>query len=165
VTKIAETNRVVDPYRLTFDANGNLIAGSYNYMIYSIDPLGEVTVIGKTRKYNVNPLEVEPIPGSSGYVIRGQSVDSSGHPAVYKFTRPDTYEKLFESPMINAIGFDKLGISTPSSGASLSPAPFRPDTSTWSIAMIRTFNSRRRLIPLNGPSTISVLTLRTTYSC
>ena len=109
VTKIAETNRVVDPYRLMFDANGNLIAGSYNYMIYSIDPLGEVTVIGKTRKYNINPLEVEPIPGSSGYVIRGQSVDSSGHPAVYKFTRPDTYEKLFESPMINAIGFDKLG--------------------------------------------------------
>lgn len=109
VTKIAETNRVVDPYRLTFDANGNLIAGSYNYMIYSIDPLGEVTVIGKTRKYNINPLEVEPIPGSGGYVIRAQSVESPENPAVYKFTPPDTYEKLFESPMINAIGFDKLG--------------------------------------------------------
>lgn len=109
VTKIAETNRVVDPYRLTFDANGNLIAGSYDYMIYSIDPLGEVTVIGKTRKYNINPLEVEPIPGSNGYVIRAQNLDPSGNPAVYKFTPPDTYEKLFESPGINAIGFDKLG--------------------------------------------------------
>lgn len=109
VTKIAETNRVVDPYRLTLDANGNLIAGSYNYMIYSIDPNGEVTVIGKTRKYDINPLEVEPIPGSNGYVIRAQCVDSSGNPAVYKFTPPDTYEKLFESPSINAIGFDRLG--------------------------------------------------------
>jgi len=109
VTKIAETNRVVDPYRLTFDANGNLIVGSYHYMIYSIDPLGEVTIIGKTRKYNINPLEVEPIPDSNNYVVRTQSVDSSGNPAVYRFTPPDTYEKLFESPMINAIGFDKLG--------------------------------------------------------
>lgn len=109
VTKIAETNRVVDPYRLTFDANGNLIAGSYDYMIYSIDPLGEVTVIGKTRKYNINPLEVEPVPGSEAYVIRGHPVNGAGNPAVYKFTPPDTYEKLFESPMINAIGFDKLG--------------------------------------------------------
>jgi len=109
VTKIAETNRVVDPFRLTFDAKGNLIVGSYHYMIYSIDPLGEVTIIGKTRKYNINPLEVEPIPDSNGYVVRTQSVDSSGNPAVYRFTPPDTYEKLFESPSINAIGFDKLG--------------------------------------------------------
>lgn len=109
VTKIAETNRTVDPYRLTFDSNGHLIAGSYNYMIYSIDPLGGVEVIGKTRKYNINPLEVEPIPGSNSYVVRAQSVDSTGNPAVYKFTRPDTYEKLFESPSINAIGFDRLG--------------------------------------------------------
>lgn len=109
VTKIAETNRVVDPFRLTFDADGNLIAGSYNYMIYSIDPLGEVTVIGKTRKYNINPLEVEPIPGSGSYLVRGYVVDGVGDPAVYKFTPPDTYMKLFESPMINAIGFDKRG--------------------------------------------------------
>jgi hypothetical protein len=109
VTKIAETNRIVDPYRLTFDANGNLIVGSYNYMIYSIDPFGDVTVIGKTRKYDINPLEVEPIPNSSSYIIRAQRVDSTGNPAVYKFTPPDTYEKLFESPSINAIGFDRLG--------------------------------------------------------
>ncbi len=109
VTKIAETNRVVDPYRLTFDANGNLIAGSYNYMIYSIDPLGGVEVIGKTRKYDIIPLEVEPIPNSSSYIIRAQRVDSTGNPCVVKFTPPDTYETLFESPFINAIGFDKLG--------------------------------------------------------
>ena len=109
VTKIAETNRVVDPFRLTFDAKGHLIAGSYNYLIYDIDPLGGVKVIGKTRKYNINPLEVEPVPGSEAYVIRGYPVDGAGIPAVYKFTPPDTYEKLFESPSINAIGYDKLG--------------------------------------------------------
>jgi hypothetical protein len=109
VTKIAETNRIVDPYRLTFDASGNLIAGSYNYMIYSIAPDGEVSVIGKTRKYDINPLEVEPIPGANGYVIRAQRVDSAGNPRVVKYTPPDTYETLFESPMINAIGFDRLG--------------------------------------------------------
>lgn len=109
VTKVAETNRVVDPFRLTLDAKGHLIAGSYNYLIYDIDPLGVVKVIGKTRKYNFNPLEVEPVPGSEAYVIRGYPVDGAGNPAVYKFTSPDTYEKLFESPSINAIGFDKLG--------------------------------------------------------
>ncbi len=48
VTKIAETNRAVDPYRLTFDSNGNLIAGSYNYMILAIDP----SVVRLTLLYN-----------------------------------------------------------------------------------------------------------------
>jgi hypothetical protein len=110
VTKIAETNRAVDPYRLTFDSNGNLIAGSYNYMILAIDPRGGVEVIGKTRKYNINPLEVEPMPNSNGcYIIRGQLVEVAGNPVVCKFTPPDNYEKLFDAPYINAIGYDKLG--------------------------------------------------------
>jgi hypothetical protein len=109
VTKIAETNRALDAYRLTFDSRGYLIAGSYNYMIFAIDPSGGVEVIGKTRKYNINPLEVEPVPNSSSYVIRAQIVDGAGNPGVYKFTQPDNYEKLFESPSINAIGYDKLG--------------------------------------------------------
>lgn len=109
VTKIAETNRTVDPYRLTFDSKGHLIAGSYNYLIYDLDPLGGVEVIGKTRKYNINPLEVEPVPGSGAFIVLSTRVDGTGNPAVYKFTPPDTYEKLFESPAVNAIGFDKLG--------------------------------------------------------
>jgi len=109
ITKIAESNRALDAYRLTFDSRGYLIAGSYNYMIFAIDPSGGVEVIGKTRKYNINPLEVEPVPNSSSYVIRAQIVDGAGNPGVYKFTPPDNYEKLFESPSINAIGYDKQG--------------------------------------------------------
>jgi len=78
-------------------------------MIFAIDPSGRVEVIGKTRKYNITPLEVEPVPNSNGYIIRGDIVDATGNPVVCKFTPPDYYEKLFESPYINAIGYDNLG--------------------------------------------------------
>jgi hypothetical protein len=109
VVKIAETNKVYDPYRLTVDSSGHLIVASYGYLLYDIDPSGEVTVIGKTRKYNITPMEIEISPAGA-YVLRGNYYPPGVNDyAVFVFTRPDTYTKVIENANVTAIGYDKLG--------------------------------------------------------
>lgn len=105
VFKVAETNRIVDPYRLTFDASGNLLVASYNYMIYRIDPSVNVQIIGKTRKHNITPMEVEVTPDGQAYVIRS-FVFTYG---IYIFNPPDTYTQVISATNIYAIEYDKLG--------------------------------------------------------
>lgn len=110
VIKVAETNKIYDPYRLTFDASGHLIVASYGYQIYDVDPNGQVAVIGKTRKHDFTPWEIEISPAGS-YVLRGNCYPP-GVPADYGvvvFTPPDTYTKVIANPNIWAIGYDKRG--------------------------------------------------------
>jgi len=105
VFKIAETNRIVDPYRLTFDPSGNLLVAGYNYMIYRIDPSLNIQIIGKTRKYNITPTEIEVSPDGETYVIRSYVYTY----AIYVFNPPDSYTQVISASNIYAIGYDKLG--------------------------------------------------------
>jgi len=107
VTKIAETNKVYDPYRLTVDPAGNIIVAGYGYLLYKIDANGQVQVIGKTRKYDITPLEIEISPDGN-YVLRS-GTSGIGTLTLYKFVPPDAYIMLFADPGLNAIGYDKLG--------------------------------------------------------
>ncbi len=105
VVKIAETNKINDPRRLTFDSFGNLLVAGFGYQIYEIDPSGQVAIIGKTRKYDITPTEIEISPTGS-YVLCSYVWTYE----VYVFTPPDTYTKVdIASPNIWAIGYDKLG--------------------------------------------------------
>lgn len=105
VFKVAETNRVYDPYRLAFDSSGNLFVASYGFLVYKIDANGEAQVIGKTRKHDIAPTEIEIGPGG-GFVIRSISLNTH---AIYIFNPPDSYEKVIETTAISAIGYDRLG--------------------------------------------------------
>lgn len=110
VVKIAETNKVYDPYRITFDSSGHLFVAGYGYLIYDLDPDGRVSVIGKTRKHNITPLEIEISPSGS-FVMRANHYPpgESTHYAVLVFTPPDTYTIRYERGYIGSIGYDKLG--------------------------------------------------------
>lgn len=108
VIKVAESNRVTEPFRLTFDAAGNLIAGGYGFMFFKVDPNGSPEVLGKTRKYNIDPLEVEPAPDGT-YVIRSWITAPVVLYELYKFTAPNTYERVITAASIQAIGRDKHG--------------------------------------------------------
>ena len=102
VVKVAETNKICDPYRSAFDAAGHLIVAGYGYQIFDIDPGGRVGIIGETRKHNITPTEIEISPaGAFALCSYVWTYD------VYVFTPPDTYTKVISSPNIWAIGYDK----------------------------------------------------------
>jgi hypothetical protein len=107
VIKVAETNKIIDPYRFTFDAGGNLILASYTYLIYKIDPYGRIEVIGHTRKYDISPQEIEVSPDGT-YILRGGILNSSRN-GIWIFAPPDSYRKVIEAASISATAFDKLG--------------------------------------------------------
>jgi len=106
VIKVAESNRITEPYRLAFDSSGNLISGSFGFMFFKVDPVGGVGILGKSRKYTIVPGEVEPAPGGA-YVIRSLVYEKGKE--VYRFTPPDGYVKVLEANNISAIGYDRLG--------------------------------------------------------
>ena len=108
ITKVAEANRVADPWRLSLDSDGKLIVGAIGFTISKMDWAGQVEVIGKTRKYNITPAEVDRSP-LGFYILRGNATVAGARPAIYKFTPPDTYEELFTAVGIRAISFDKKG--------------------------------------------------------
>ncbi len=106
VIKVAESNKIVEPYRLTFDSAGNLIAGGYGFVFFKVDPNGDINLLGKTRKFNIDPVEVEPAPDGS-YLIRSFTLTALNQ--VYRSTAPDSYVKVIEENYISAIGYDRRG--------------------------------------------------------
>lgn len=107
VIKVAESNRITEPYRLTFDSSGNLVAGTYGFMFFKVDPDGGVEILGKTRKQLIGPQEVEPATDGT-YLIRSWLWPPGLH-EVYKFTPPDSYDKVIGAYAIGAIGYDRIG--------------------------------------------------------
>jgi len=106
VIKVAETNKIYEPYRLSLDSDGNLIIAGFGYLFYKMDWGGQPEVIAKTRKYDINPVEVERSP-EGFYVVRNLFIP--GTPSIYTFTPPGAFVKVLEAIAINAIGYDKQG--------------------------------------------------------
>jgi hypothetical protein len=108
VEKIAETNKVGDPWGLTQDSEGNIIVASQAYAIFKVNQNGDVEQLGFSRRFGFGFEDVKISPLEE-YILIGTYGISGVSKIVTRFTPPDNFQTLISPGHINSITYDNLG--------------------------------------------------------